>query len=79
MINKKEVGKEIGFVFLMAFIQTILFLLILFVLERTGIFAIQVTNFNRTLIYPGEIGGFFFGMILIPDIVEEIIRYKLKG
>ena len=77
-INKKEVLKEIGFVFLLAFVQTILFLLILFILERIGIFSIQVNYFNQKLIYSGETGGFFFSLILISDVIVEIIRYYLK-
>ncbi len=61
--------------FLICFIQTILLLLILFFLERTGVFMIRVHNWNDKVIYSGELGGFFFGLILISDILEEILRF----
>ena len=61
--------------FFVSFIQTFIFFLVIFVLERTGTFMMQVTNYNDSIIYGGEVGAFFFGLILISDIVAEILRY----
>lgn len=61
-----------------AFIQTCVFLVILYFLERFGIFVIQVVAFNSELIYPYELGGFFFAMLLIGEIIADLIRIKIK-
>ena len=61
--------------FFISFIQTLIFFLVIFILERTGLFMMQVTNYNDSIIYGGEVGAFFFGLILISDIVAEILRY----
>ena len=55
-------------------IHTGLFLLILFIVERLGLYAIFVSDYNRKLIYPGEVGGFFFILLLIASVsIEGII------
>ncbi len=82
-MSLRSYGKEhlkgwfvwIAKLFFISFIQTLIFFLIIFVLERTGLFMMIVTNYNDKLIYGGEVGAFFFGLILISDIIEEILRY----
>ena len=49
--------------FFISFIQTIIFFLILFVIERTGIFMLEVFR-NNEILLEGEVGAFFFGLIL---------------
>jgi len=61
--------------FFLSFIQTIIFLLIIFVLERSGLFFLVVRDMDEKIIYPYEAGGFFFGLLLISDISVEIFRY----
>ena len=75
---KKLILKNLIFLLGIALIQSVIFVLVLFFLERLGIFAIEVSYFNELLIYPLETGGFLFALILISDFVVEIIRYFIK-
>jgi len=61
--------------FFVSFIQTLIFFLIIFVLERSGLYMLRVHDWNEDIIYGGEVGAFFFGLILITDIVAETLRY----
>ncbi len=61
-----------------AFFQTIVLLGIVYCLERVGIFAIHVTSFNGTLIFPYETGGFFFTLVLISDLSVEFFRTRIN-
>jgi len=61
--------------FFISFIQTLIFFLIIFILERGGLFMMQVINYNKKVIHGGEVGAFFFGLILTCDIIMEIMRY----
>lgn len=78
MIVSKTI-KSLIFIAGLALIQTGIFLLMLFIFERTGIFDIQVVNFDHNLIYPYEVGGFFFLIIFLSDLIVEMIRKLIKG
>jgi hypothetical protein len=60
-----------------ALLQTILFICGVYIFERFGFYTIAVTMFNSTLIYPYELGGFFFALILLSDIAAELLRRAL--
>ncbi len=75
---KDKFLKWVLFLLSFAFIQTIVLLGTLYILERAGIFAITIIGFKSPLIYPYETGGFFFALILISDIAVEFIRTKIN-
>ena len=78
-IRKKRIQKDwfgwLSKLFFISFLQTLALLFILFILERTEIFEIRVIGINEKILNPYESGGFFFGLILISDLIEEIFRY----
>lgn len=76
-MNLKMLGKVVTYILFLiglAFVQTVILLSVLYVLERCNIYSIQVINFDSALIYPLELGGFFFALIFLTDLITEIIR-----
>jgi hypothetical protein len=70
----RQIYKSIFIVIGMALLQTAIFGLLIYVLERLDIMMITVTFLDTDLIYPYEAGLFFFIFVLIPDIIVEFIR-----
>lgn len=64
---------KIGLIFFISFVETIILLGILFVLERTGLFSIYVTGVDGFWVYSNESGGFFFGLILTTNVLGAVI------
>jgi len=60
--------------FFISFITTLIFLLLVWILERFAVFAI-IATVNEEILYYGEAGGFFFALILISFFLVEILRY----
>lgn len=74
----KKIFAWLSKLFFISFIQTLVFFITIFILERSGMFMMRVHNYNEQIIYGGEVGAFFFGLILISDIVAEGIRYLIN-
>jgi len=64
---------KIGLIFFISFVETIILLVILFVLERADVFVIQVVSVDGVLVYPYESGGFFFGLILCTNLLGALL------
>lgn len=52
-----------------------LFLLILYIAERIGMLAVSVESYNRQLIYPYEVGGVFFIMLLTATFFIQLLKW----
>jgi len=62
----------------LSLLQSGILLLIVYIMERLNIFGIYVKYFDHTLIYPYELGGFFFILILITSFIIEIVKILMK-
>lgn len=66
---------KVVLIFFISFVETIILLVILFALERGGVFMIQVLAVDGVLVYPYESGGFFFGLILCTNLLGAVVWY----